>query len=545
MNKYYSLLFALAVTSVSFSVHAQRTYNTSASIDINNVRAASLLHGDMWYDPSSATPRCEYPKGSGKHVAFVGGVWMGGYDQQGNLKVAAQTYRQQGNDYWPGPLDNSGITDSTTVDKWARIWKINKSTIDSFRHLSSHTVANTPAAVLEWPAKGNPFAKGNNGVSLIVTTDMAPFKDVNNDGVYNPQDGDYPDIKGDQMLWYVYNDAASPHANSLSDAIHAETHVSVFAYNRGGILDNVIYYQYSIQNKSNASYPAFRMAMMADMDLGYAFDDYIGFDSVHRMGIIYNSSGTDGAGQPNSYGTNIPIAGVSMIQLPGDGIHSPQPAGSFTMYNNDNSAIGNPANGMQFNGYMRSINRAGQHFKNPITGADANYIFPDDPSLTGGWSECARNDTPGDRRFVIASNDFTLQAGATQTVVMALIVQPQDTDNACPHTRFTTIKNMADNAWNAYYNPPPSLGVNTIAAVENIIKLYPNPAGDKAYLETGVITPTSESIKLYDAMGRVIVLPYSRQGAKIELNTATLAPGIYTLQYFNGAVAVSRKLEKL
>ena len=36
---------------------------------------------------------------------FAGALWIGGLDDQDNLKVAAMTYRQDGNDFWPGPLN--------------------------------------------------------------------------------------------------------------------------------------------------------------------------------------------------------------------------------------------------------------------------------------------------------------------------------------------------------------------------------------------------------------------------------------------------------
>src|ERR1044072_293487 len=77
----------------------------SIDLDINNVRAKLMTGGDMWWDIGIGEARYEIPKGTRKNSLFAGSVWVGGYDPQKNLKVAAQTYRQTGNDYWPGPLD--------------------------------------------------------------------------------------------------------------------------------------------------------------------------------------------------------------------------------------------------------------------------------------------------------------------------------------------------------------------------------------------------------------------------------------------------------
>ena len=77
-------------------------------LDINNVKTTILKGGEMCWD--LVYGRYEIPKGSLKHSIFAGALWIGGYDDNGQLKVAGQTYRQSGSDYWPGPLDNVRLT---------------------------------------------------------------------------------------------------------------------------------------------------------------------------------------------------------------------------------------------------------------------------------------------------------------------------------------------------------------------------------------------------------------------------------------------------
>jgi hypothetical protein len=105
--------------------------SASAQLDINNVRA--LLHngGDMWWD-LVGDPRYEIPKGSNRHSMFASSLWVGGLDDAGQLRVAAQTYRQSGVDFWPGPLTGGAsggdaATDQETCETWDRMFKINKS----------------------------------------------------------------------------------------------------------------------------------------------------------------------------------------------------------------------------------------------------------------------------------------------------------------------------------------------------------------------------------------------------------------------------------
>ena len=67
-----------------------------SDLAVNNVRCRILM-GDMWWDLANAA--YEIPKGSGLNSIFAGSLWMGGVDVGGQLKVAAQTYRQTGNDF--------------------------------------------------------------------------------------------------------------------------------------------------------------------------------------------------------------------------------------------------------------------------------------------------------------------------------------------------------------------------------------------------------------------------------------------------------------
>ncbi len=54
----------------------------------------------------------------------------------GQLHIAAQTYRQSGNDYWPGPLVGDTLTYATS-QSWAKIWKVDRNDIfyGNYTHL--------------------------------------------------------------------------------------------------------------------------------------------------------------------------------------------------------------------------------------------------------------------------------------------------------------------------------------------------------------------------------------------------------------------------
>src|SRR6185436_19700400 len=80
--------------------HIAASCNPSTSrkdLDINNIRSPVYINGDMWWD-LVGNAQYEVPKDSRKYSLFAGALWLGGKDIGGNLKVAAQTYRQSGSD---------------------------------------------------------------------------------------------------------------------------------------------------------------------------------------------------------------------------------------------------------------------------------------------------------------------------------------------------------------------------------------------------------------------------------------------------------------
>ncbi len=528
-----------------FQAGAQIPFNTKDSVDINNINAAVLVQGDMFWDPALEVAQCGFPKGTGKNCNFVSAIWMAGYDAGNNLHVAAQTYRQTGNDYWPGPLDAADTLTYHTSHDWAKIWKVNRTDIQYFQSLSTHTTANTPAAILTWPAKGNTNARGNGGIILHITGDMAPFVDLNGNGIYEPLLGDYPDIKGDQALWWVYSDNGPVHSQTNGRPLGVETHVMAYAYHRNSLIDDVVYFEYTLINKSPNTYHNFRFSLFDDVDLGYFLDDFIGFDSSWRMGICYNGTKDDGlsGGHPiNSYGTNPPQVAMTMIVLPGDVGSSFIPAGSFVPFFNDLSVSGNPGVDTEYNNYMRARYRNGDHFKDNH-GIDVNYMYTGDPSISTQWSECALNNNPSDRRFVLSSNDFTLNAGGTEKIVLGLLVA--DSAGGCGATSFDHIRTVADTAWGNYYSPPPPLPPNTVKDPQDgKIAIYPNPAKDWLFVENKGTITGDVSITVCNTLGQVVSFATGITAAKYEADISGLPTGVYYVLYRTATAQIAATFVK-
>lgn len=431
-------------------------------LDINNVRTTIMTGGDMWWDLISA--QYEIPKGGGAHSLFSGALWIGGIDAGGQLKVAAMTYRQTGNDFWPGPLDTTtNSTDQETCEKYDKHFKITRQEVEEFfgwySNPSEFPNYTVPQSITNWPAHGDQGKKH--------TQYLAPFYDNNNDGFYNPLDGDFPgydifgtstdcqgQLFGDQTLWWVFNDKGNIHTESQAQSIGLEIHAQAFAFSTNDEINNMTFYNYKIINRSTFAMNETYFGQWVDADLGYYFDDYVGCDVARGLGYCYNGYDVDaqnaGAPGPGEYGANPPAVGVDFFQGPiadpfdnkdndRDGVKD-EPGeqiimSKFVYYDNDFTVRGNPDQATHFYNYLSGFWKDGLPF---TYGGDAynegtvvcDFMFPGDSDPTGHgtggiiqapWDEESAGNTPHDRRFLQSAGPFTLQPGAVNTITTGVV----------------------------------------------------------------------------------------------------------------------------
>ena len=327
--------------------------SSSNELTVNNVRAYIETGGTMWF---KEVAEYEVPRGSGKTSMFCAALWIGGRDSNGQLKLAAVRFRQVGDDYWTGPLKltGAGTTQSTCI-KFDKHFKITRAEVDE--HISSYNTSGyvMPSSIANWPAHGD------EGYSYY----LAPFKDFNDNGIYDPENGDYPyyDInndlcpwtedniaaaanhtlprtpedlmyygddwrnsngmiyadhvlKGDETLFWIFNDNAGSHTESQGQPIGLEIRGQAFGFATNDELNNMTFYSYEIINRSTYTLTNTYFSQWVDPDLGYANDDYVGCDVARGLGYCYNGSNVDGSGQTWAYGDQPPAVGVDFFQGP-------------------------------------------------------------------------------------------------------------------------------------------------------------------------------------------------------------------------------------
>lgn len=488
--------------------------STFAWLNINNARVRVNAGGDMWWDlPGGTGAKYYIPANSSATSLYAGSLWIAGLDVNNQLKCAAVRFRQVGNDFWTGPLtiDGTAAIDAATCMEYDKMYNITRAEVDDFlancdesgRPLPGYEI---PANIINWPAHGDP----SRGMSYY----LAPFYDNDNDGTYDPTQGDYPYydidnvlchtkiptmdesiegsvhgsilvdqiIKGDQTIWWVFNDKGNSHTETGGSAIGMEIRAQAFAFATNDEINNMTFYSYEIINRSTYTLTNTYFSPWTDVDLGYSKDDYVGCDVSRGLGYGYNGVNIDGNGETEAYGANPPAVGIDFFQGPyldPDGIDNPKYDANgnqlcdesingvnfgngivdderfgmrrFVYHNNTSSSVnGDPDKAAEYYLLLQGIWKNGERMQYGGTavpgaagtvGPECDFMFPFDSDPcnwgTGGiqpnggfnqngfyWSEeTGDNGSPNpveDRRFMQSAGPFTLKSGAVNYITFGV-----------------------------------------------------------------------------------------------------------------------------
>ena len=247
----------------------------------NNISADILIDGSLFWDRSNAGFRYAAQPNPLTGTIFNAGIWMGGFDSDGNLKIAAVEYPNENRkEFAAGPIleDNGQMT--FDCDNYDQLWEVYGYEIK--QHISDfedNGVINNPIQhIYAYPGHQNPFFESIHGFSLPNTTHgLAPFFDNNNDGIYNPTDGDYPLPESvhpnsipAHVMWGIYNDAGVEHSNSYGEPLNVEIHQTVWAFNctDNETLNNSVFTSHKIINKDSSPLDSMYVGFWTDMDVG-------------------------------------------------------------------------------------------------------------------------------------------------------------------------------------------------------------------------------------------------------------------------------------
>ena len=526
----------------------------SSIIEVNNVRGNILGTGNVFSNVLSNDLTWEVPKDSGMSTLFQYSLWIGGFDENNQLYVAANRYNQSGRDYWMGPLRLTDASiDASIEQQYEHIWNLKRSQIDEFIRYHGQAGYEIPEDILTWPAHG-PEGYAEN---------LAPFVDVNNDGHYNPTDGDYPDIMGDQCLFFIFNDSYAAHTESGGEKLGLEVHAMVYAYDTPDdeAINNTVFFHYKLFNRSTNTYFSTYVGVWNDWDIGNSRDDYVGCN-VH-LGACY---GYNGAAIDNVYGDNHPVQVCTILAGPfmnSDGIDNPAYNGDcessnayydvcfgngivdderlglscFMVQTNSNSSMGDPTTPEETINILRGLWKDGSRVKyggdgysgDGVVGPDCIFMFPGDSDPcnfgtngvlpNGGfnvngnyWTEATAGNDPLDRRGLGGVGPFMFEPGTNQPLDFAMTT----VWNEGRRSALDRLEEVINKVKKQFEDDFGLAVAEYPMTEESLLKVYPNP---------------SEGAVTVEGTGRLIVVnALGQQVLTCDIDgqtTLTLPSGLY------------------
>ncbi|MDB2657581.1 T9SS type A sorting domain-containing protein, partial [Crocinitomicaceae bacterium] len=364
--------------------------------------------------------------------------------------------------------------------------------------------------IYDWPAHGD--------ISLGEPYWLAPFFDYNNDGMYSPNDGDYPIIKGGCATWRIENDE-TPFAHEISgtDALGIEMQHMTYQYRNYGLLNDVTFVEVIAINRSNQTYYDFSYGIHTDMFVGDATDDYVGSDSLKNLYYVYNSSDTDAL-----LGVDPGVIGIVALQ---DSLSS---VINFDTQNNINDTW-DLMNG-NYPGTVDILDAQG----NPTS-----FLYHDNPNISGGYSQEAQTTGFTSPQAFIASKRNTYAPGDTLRQTFAFVYVNEG-------SRLQSVDAMYQAAdelqifFDTIANAQCEDGVLSTSTMDESIgvQLLPNPASN--YVDVVVNASGAFVVSLLDMTGKIIA---SEKGeSMVSLNLSDLANGAYVVHIQSGTSIFTEKL---
>lgn len=557
------ILAGLVAGMTAFVLQAQPCVPSNSQIDLegNTIRARILNNGRLFTDLSEGLfqPDPQPAPISNPSTIFMAGLWMGGLDFAGNLKLTYVDYGSYG--YSSGPLNNDGTIETNTCFNWDRHFRVRGAQVAGFL-AALPDLANNPAAALAqypgimgWPAIGNPYFNDIWGYDLPASAQiLAPFFDKNSDGSYNPLAGDYPAVLIQntppfvpaEMIWSVFNDVNSP------QGFRMEVQQTAWAFDCPDepALNRTVFTAHKMLYKGNEQLDSTFIGLWVDFDLGCYSDDYIGCAPGLDAFYAYNQDVVDG--NPGAFcdqgittfADHPPVQSVTLLSQSIDKFIS---IGNVSL-GNPPAGTTDPVTKAEYYNYLTGSWRdgtpltAGGTGYNLSGGTPVDYIFPGDPGDPNDWTMCSAGISGGDRRVLASHKTGLLQPGQIEELVVAWTVHP-DPDLPCGlGTTFDDISDLK-NLYEDHFAGVCSAvtGIPELLAAE--VRISPNPATGAVTIDYGDLPV--QAIRLFAADGRLVRILQQVPAGRTLMETGNLPAGVYTVHLLTDRGSLSRKVSVL
>lgn len=453
--------------------------------------------------------------------------------------------------YKVGPYTNVNDYNHDIIHQFNESFYVDQEMLNYHVYAIENNLPNyvIPRGIMNWPAHGDV----NKGQAY----NLAPFVDLNQDGIYQAVEGEYPTFPGTRCLLNISHqhvDDFAPWGTGL------EIHSYAYNFDCNDTIKDVVFYKTEIYNRSSRNYDSLAVGVHNDFDLGGFTDDYVGTNVENGLVYAYNADNFD-EGQAGMQGFDDSLPTIASMYLKGvkflsnnlddlEGISSNQTVNgfgfddgildnefkgleySFRFTGGTTSNMADPASMEEHFNYLNGKWRFGDTLffggngfpgSSGSTTIPAKYIYPgeSDPLHYGtngldpgfAWDEQQNGNMSGDRRILGSFGSTPLNAGDKLEYHFALLAGKRVPGWGVSQIDLFAKAAHAKNAFNSNLTSCgqtfDNLTEDQITFVSqkmksSFIKLYPNPTHGE--LNIRIPQNTGEFlIEISDINGKVFV----------------------------------------
>jgi hypothetical protein len=411
--------------------------------------------------------------------------------------------------------------------------------------------------------------------------------------------GDYPMIKGDQELFFIFNDLRQSHTETDGRKLGIEIHGMAYAFDspEDSVLWNSVFLHYDIINRSDTAYHDVLLGAYTDISVGMDWDDYVGCDVKSGMYFGYNSDDYDEDGTPqgdyvNGYHDHPPAMGVQILGGPTmdtDGIDNPSGGCDYSInglnfgdsipdnerlgmtrfvaINNSAGVLGDPFYALQYYNYLKGIWKDNNpilyggtgHISGGAVGPECLFMYPGDSDScnwgtngippNGGfnqndyyWDETTVGNWPSDRRGLGCSGPFTFLPGQVQQLDLAFVFARDFNGTALNSVEL--LRERCKLLKEKYQTDPDFFSsIHQIQTTDLPVIIFPNPSKDKISV-TGLPAKTIINYEVYDITGSEKISGSLDSDETPTLSVQDLQNGIYIIKFTANDFCKTAKLVK-
>ncbi len=479
-----------------------------------------------------------------------------------------------GVDFLVGPVSSTYGDFDIFQSKYNRGYFVTKQMIQQHLANLQNGTPNyiAPFGIREWPAHGD--------VTLGQALNLAEFIDVNNNGVYEPYNGDYPSIYGDECLLTLQHKVDSVNGTKLE----WYNYFHVYNCDSSEAESNTVFLRSIYVNYGDSIHDVY-MTNYTDFDLGYNLDDYIGTNVKEGLIYVYNADDDDENGNGRyGFGFDIPSMGMQFLEgvkFANDsldnsfGIDSNQCVNGFgfgdgildneyTTLESSMLVVFTPINDLEYYnlsqgkwGNGTSMTYGGEGLSS--TGVIAKYFCPGTSDSLGygthgqiindNWSEISAAIPNNDRRAIGSTGKFNLGHNKSISFLQAFTIA-FDTVNHTPEFSSKKLFEYAAILRDEYGNDSSACGGNfqkiraDLSVTEKTMldfNVYPNPFNSSLIVDG--LKSNSGQINVIGLDGKVF-LTKNISNSKEEIQLDYLNEGLYLIQIINSGQTVVKKVIK-